>query len=259
MKLHNAFLSQLVRLRHSPLLWLHIVGSITPPLLIGTYFAVTPWDSFLATDVYMQILGALMPLASALVMAFDIDTERQAGELSTLLAVPSRATGLLGKMLAYFLAAVLTLLSCVVLFAVILTLHGRQIPSLHSLSLALCALILGSAVLYPFSTWCALRFSRNATIAWGTVFSVIAVSSLGGLAHTLVSGQLSSMHTVPALYAMPMAWATKMASIAIEHDINPAVSLVPLGIHSIIALAATSIVMLVLCLWFTHFEDRKRA
>ncbi|MFD0705315.1 ABC transporter permease [Alloscardovia venturai] len=258
MTLWGTLQSQIVRFHRSPLLWFHITSALILPLLCGFYFAVSPWNPLMGTDAYVQTLGALMPLAICIVIAFDIEIERQAGELTTLLAAPSRALSMLGKLFAYALLGLATLAACYAIFIGILSGYGRDIPSLSSLTLSCVVLWLGSLLLYPFALWSALKLGRNVTIAIGAVLSAIAILSLGGLAHGLVSRQLTAAQSPTIVYALPMAWPTRMGSLALEHGINAHVSLQPLLTHTGIALASVLILTAILCVWIGSYEDRKR-
>lgn len=258
MTFFGSFLSQCVRLKRSPLLWFHIFCATVPALACGSYFAHSHWNSLLGTDTFMQIIGAFMPFAVTIVMSFDIDTERQTGELSAFLGVPSRVKSVLGKLCAYLVLCAVTLASATGIFTALLSLEHREIPHISTLALSVLALIVGSIILYPLALWCTLATNRNATIALGTVFSLVAIGSLGGLAHSLVSGQLSTAQSSPLSFALPMTWPARMTSVVIEHGIDSSISLVPLTMNALIALGAASIVMIIVCMWITRFEDRKR-
>ena len=97
MTLSRALLSEALRLARSPLTAVHLVCGLAAGLACGEYFSVALWDPALGADAYVQFLGALMPLMSAIVCGLAVDEERAAGRLANLTAVPSRvrrATGL---------------------------------------------------------------------------------------------------------------------------------------------------------------------
>ncbi len=264
MKVQNAVASQYVRLKHSPLLWFHFAAGVLSAALSGLYFSVSPWNTALGADAYVQFIGALLPLTVCTIMAFDIDIERNSGELSTVLAVPSRSIQILGKIIAYALLAAVTIAISIFGFALALISTGKnQLPFITYVS-AVFFLWLGCIVLYVFATWSALSFGRNVTIGIGTILTIVAISSLGGLAHGLVSGELTAAHSPAILTIMPMSWSTQMGSLAIESSINPAINNLSMTspsllIYGVIASATAIISISIVCVCINGFENRRRA
>ena len=58
----RALRSEAVRMRHSPLVVLHVALAVALGALAGAYFAFSAWDSLLGTDAFFQLLGAGAPL-----------------------------------------------------------------------------------------------------------------------------------------------------------------------------------------------------
>jgi len=75
MTLSRALLSEALRLAGSPLAVVHLVCGLAAGLACGEYFSVTRWDPALGADAYVQFLGALMPLMSAIVCGLAVDEE----------------------------------------------------------------------------------------------------------------------------------------------------------------------------------------
>ena len=100
MTLPRALLSEALRLARSPLTAVHLVCGLAAGLACGEYFSVTRWDPALGADAYVQFLGALMPLMSAIVCGLAVDEERAAGRLANLTAVPSRGRAVAAKLFA---------------------------------------------------------------------------------------------------------------------------------------------------------------
>lgn len=100
MTLPRALLSEALRLARSPLAAVHLVCGLAAGLACGEYFSVARWDPALGADAYVQFLGALMPIMSAIVCGLAVDEERAAGRLANLTAVPSRGRAVAAKLLA---------------------------------------------------------------------------------------------------------------------------------------------------------------
>ena len=75
MTLSRALLSEGLRLARSPLTAVHLVCGLAAGLACGEYFSVARWDPALGADAYVQFLGALMPLMSAIVCGLAVDEE----------------------------------------------------------------------------------------------------------------------------------------------------------------------------------------
>ena len=100
MTLPRALRSEFLRLARSPLAAVHLVCGLAAGLACGGYFSIARWDPALGADAYVQFLGALMPLMSAIVCGLAVDDERAAGRLANLTAVPSRGRAVAAKLLA---------------------------------------------------------------------------------------------------------------------------------------------------------------
>ncbi|MFR7736121.1 MAG: lantibiotic ABC transporter permease [Eggerthella lenta] len=183
---------------------MHLVCGLAAGLACGEYFSVTRWDPALGADAYAQFLGALMPLMSAIVCGLAVDEERAAGRLANLTAVPSRGRAVAAKLLALAALGASALAVALGVFGAVLAVAGR--------------LPLGPAPLRPpgrASRWAAcpstrwlgvaLRLGRNAAIGAGAAGMLLAFFSVGGLAHGLMTGELTGALATPLSW-VPLAW-----------------------------------------------------
>ena len=76
----RALRSEAVRMRHSPLVVLHVALAVALGALAGAYFAFSAWDSLLGTDAFFQLLGAGAPLLAGISCGLAADAEQRAGE-----------------------------------------------------------------------------------------------------------------------------------------------------------------------------------
>lgn len=207
--------SQLLRLKRSKLIGLHIICALFAALGCGAYFAYARWDVRFGTDAYVQILGTLMPLMSALVCALAIDDDQAATGLVNILGVPSRRRAWAATVVVLWLLGVATLIAAVGVFGAVLTAAGRPGCSWRILTLSIIGLSVGSFVLYALACALALAWGRNVTIVVGAVGFMLAISSVGGLAHGLMTGELTSL-TSGILGWIPTSWPTHLGSLGIE-------------------------------------------
>lgn len=215
MTLSRALLSEALRLARSPLTAVHLVCGLAAGLACGEYFSVTRWDPALGADAYAQFLGALMPLMSAIVCGLAVDEERAAGRLANLTAVPSRGRVVAAKLLA-----------------------------LAALGAGALAVALGVA----------LRLGRNAVIGAGAAGMLLAFFSVGGLAHGLMTGELTGALATPLSW-VPLAWSARLGSLGVEAFIDAARAAGPLLTTALAGLALTLAAAAVLLAWFCRFED----
>ena len=263
MTLVRTLRSELQRLVRSPLLVAHIACGIAGGVACGSYFAVSRWDPAMGADAFAQFLGALMPLMSGIACGLAIDEERAAGHLANLTALPSRRIAIIAKLAALLLMAALALGLAFSLFTAIIAGTGRLTLGLAPMTLACAGVLAGSIPLYVLALVLSLRFGRNAAIGVGAVGTLVAFFSVGGLAHGLMTGELTG--AMPSILAfIPWSWAARLGSLGIEGFIAAgrgtaqaaAVGSAALGTAAacaVLSIAAAA----TLILWFSRFEDRR--
>ena len=208
----RALRSEAVRMRHSPLVVLHVALAVALGALAGAYFAFSAWDSLLGTDAFFQLLGAGAPLLAGISCGLAADAEQRAGEGANVLGVSSKLAALLA--LCLMAAAI-----AAALFCGSLALAGRSLPDTAAVALATAGIALGSLCSYVI-LWCvALRFGRNASIGMGTLGFIAALTLMGGLANGLVTGTFSGAFSIGAAAFVPFAWPSRLASLPLELSI----------------------------------------
>ena len=216
--LPRALHAEVLRLRRSPLVPLHLACALAAGFACGAYFSCSPWDTALGTDAFMQLLGAMMPLMAGIVCGLDVDAEGEATGFSNLLAVPSRRIALSARLAALWLMGAVTIALAIGLFAGILFLAGRNPFEAGAWAGAVAGLAFGSAPLYLLAYAVALCWGRNVAIATGTVGLMLAFFSVGGLAHGLMTGELTAVGA-NALSYLPTSWPALLGSLPVELSI----------------------------------------
>ncbi len=261
----RALRAEALRLRRSPLIALHVVCGLVAGLLCGAYFSVAAWDPSFGIDAYVQMLGALMPLMVGIVCGLDIDAEREVGAMGNLLAVPARRTCLAARLLALFLLGVFALAIAVAVFGGVLFATGRMTLPVWTLVSCVLGLGIGSVTVYTICLFLALRFGRNVAIALGGVGLILSFFAIGGLAHGLMTGQLTAA-SGGILGVVPFAWPTRLGSLFIELGIaqtalgapaaaQVAGSLLQTGVLSVVG---GVVAVMALLGWFGRFEEGRR-
>ena len=214
--LRSALRSELVRLRRSPLIPLHLVLALALGGAVGAYFGTTGWDSLLSCDAFFQLLGAGAPLLVGLSCGLAIDAEREAGEYANLLGVPSCRRALAAKGIVLLTMGALAAALAAAVFCVVMAACGKVLPTLGVLVQAVLGISAGSVSLYVLSLAVALAWGRNASIGLGAIGLMVALASIGGLMNGLVTGTLSGAMPAGALAFVPFAWPCKLASLCVE-------------------------------------------
>ncbi len=254
MTLSRALLSEALRLARSPLTAVHLVCGLAAGIACGEYFSVARWDPALGADAYVQFLGALMPLMSAIVCGLAVDEERAAGRLANLTAVPSRGRAVAAKLLALAALGAAALAVALGVFGAVLAVAGRLPLGPAPLAAAWVGIVLGSLPLYALGLGVALRLGRNVAIGAGAAGMLLAFFSVGGLAHGLMTGELTGALATPLSW-VPLAWPAGLGSLGVEAFIDAARAAGPLLRTALASLVLTLAADAVLLAWFCRFED----
>lgn len=261
----RALRSELLRFARSPLAIAHLACALAGGLACGAYFAAAPWDPSLGADATVQFFGAVMPLAAGIACGLSVDDERRAGGMANLAGAPSRRIAIAAKHAALWLAGLASLALALALFAGILAAAGRLSLGAGALALAAAGVAFGSAPLYALMLALALRFGRNAAIGVGAAGFGLALFSMGGLAHGLMTGQLTAAASTGVLGLQPLAWPARLGSLAVEGAIAhasasaEAVACVASGAKAAALLCAVAQAAggAALLAWFSTFEERR--
>lgn len=261
----RALRSEFLKLLRSPLAAAHLACAVVAGLACGAYFALAPWDPSLGTDAYVQFLGALMPLMAGIVCGVAVDEERRAGHLANLLSPTSRRIAVVAKLAALVLMAAAALAGALALFAGALSLSGRPGVGAVPLLVAWGGSVLGSLPLYVLFLAIALRFGRNVTIGAGAAGLILAFFSVGGLAHGLMTGELTALASSGLLSVEPLAWPARLGSLAVEWSIASARDLAGVAAEAVsdaaaltcVCIGTSALATLALVRWFSVFEEGK--
>ncbi len=266
----RALHSEWLRLRRSPLIALHAALACALGAAAGLYFATTPWNSLLGYDAFVQLVGAGAPLLAGLSCGLSLDAEREAGDGVNLLGHPSRRCALAAKGVVLLALGALACLCAIGLFAGVLAVGNRALPSFGAAGASFAGIVAGSAALYALFIAVALAWGRNASIGLGAIGLMCTLASLGGLGNGLVTGTLSAASSPPLLAAVPFVWPARFASLATEGFIartgavpgaaDALAALSANGAFSIAACLAASIAIVALLLACANrFEDARRS
>ena len=150
-------------------------------------------------------------------------------------------------------------------FAAPLILVGRQALGPAAWVGAVVGLAFGSIPLYLVLYVAALRWGRNAAIVAGAAGLMLSFFSMGGLAHGLMTGELTAAGA-NALSYLPTSWPALLGSLPIELSIAggsagslDAAAHVAGAIWPLAGLCAVATVLLAggLAAWISRFEPAR--
>ena len=139
-------------------------------------------------------------------------------------------------------------------FGAVLAVAGRLPLGPAPLAAAWAGIVLGSLPLYALGLGVALRLGRNAAIGAGAAGVLLAFFSVGGLAHGLMTGELTGALVTPLSW-VPLAWPARLGSLGVEAFIDAARAAGPLLTTALASLVLTLAADAVLLAWFCRFED----
>ena len=113
--------------------------------------------------------------------------------------------------------------------------------------------LIEEAPLYPNLT-ARENLGRNAAIGAGAAGMLLAFFSVGGLAHGLMTGELTGALATPLSW-VPLAWPARLGSLGVEAFIDAARAAGPLLTTALASLVLTLAADAVLLAWFCRFED----
>ena len=132
--------------------------------------------------------------------------------------------------------------------------YAGQFGWKYGIAATWAGIVLGSLPLYALGLGVALRLGRNAAIGAGAAGVLLAFFSVGGLAHGLMTGELTGALVTPLSW-VPLAWPARLGSLGVEAFIDAARAAGPLLTTALAGLVLTLAADAVLLAWFCRFED----
>ncbi|WP_195268664.1 lantibiotic immunity ABC transporter MutG family permease subunit [Eubacterium sp. 1001713B170207_170306_E7] len=247
----RSFGTEALKIKHTPLLWLHLILPLVGVALFLFYSALSAWDTVVLLTLYFEALALAFPMLIGIVCGMAASQEEQAGGFQNMLGVlPSRLMPFLSK--AGFLAVLGlgSLAAAIGLYgAGFALLPGQQaVPALLYLKLA--GVLFGTSLfLYLLHLWIGLRFGKGASISVGVAGSLVSALMLTGLGDGI-------------WYFIPWAWGVRLSDMAV---LNAMTSPSPQGLMFIqnetaagwLAAGVATLLLLAFCLiWFKRWEGR---
>lgn len=230
------------KLRHTSMLWIHVLIPTVTAILFLIYYSESSWKPESEISGYFEVIGASFPLMISLVCSKSIVQEEQAGSFQIMLCgIKSRAIVYLSKLILLLLMGTLSIALAIGVFAA-----GFKTAPFPLYVRAAGLLIAGSVFLYILHLFVSFQYGRGASIGLGIMESLISALALTGLG----DGKW---------YYLPCTWSARFCDNLIYSWLNPTKAFGNAEIQKclIIAIPATIIAFVLSLLWFQNWEGRK--
>ena len=227
MTLYRAIRSELVKLRHTPLLPIHIFVPIAGAILFTSYFGLYSFrPDYNKYKLIFEITATFFPILISIITGLNTFMEDHAAHSQSILSVPNRITIFCGKFLVLFGGGVLSLISLVLLFSILVAIQGL-IPHTPYVMLleTIIVLAFGNIILYIFHLFIGFKF---------------------GLGPSLFLGVFESLQVI-----IPFAWAIDLSRYVLDDKLSLHKNEVfIMGLITIIAFIAMTF-------WISQWEGKR--
>lgn len=238
--------SDFYKLRHTSILWIHLLLPLAGAFIFLAYYSISSWDLTKKISTYLEALAIIFPLLIGLISGIVIEQEQQAGNFQTLISSTKlKCITYLSKLILLLLLGSFSISLAVGIFA----LGFQTVPRLFYLKAA-GVLVIGDIFLYILHVFISLQFGKGSSTGLGIVGSLISSLMLTGLGDNM-------------WHWTPWAWGGRFCDyIVLEftyHSTNSYVVQVAFDMQKglFIMLFAICISFFLSLIWFMQWEGRK--
>lgn len=238
--LYNCVKSDVYKLRHTPVIWLHILIPVLGALaFLGYYILYRRLPDKTKIQMMVEFTVMVYPILIGVISGLVILQEEKAGHFTVMLEINNRrAIAFLSKLVLLIVLSAAALFLLFALFSIeSIGFHLlKKIPLELFLKLWINMLV-GNSILYLFHLFINIKFGIGSSIFLGVIESLLVVL-------------FSNIDMKDIWVYIPFAWTVKMCQNSMDGINN-------IGVHSF-AIAIIIIVGLMLSLiWFSKWEGRK--
>ncbi|WP_346912225.1 lantibiotic immunity ABC transporter MutG family permease subunit [Clostridium sp.] len=236
------------KIRHTPMLWIHIVVPILTVTVFLSYYSFSTGSSIGKVEGYMEALSIAFPLLIGILSAMAVEQEASAGHFQELLIAKYKLMSFFSKVCMLLLLGFGSLFITVggFAFGFKFLLHQNLFSS-NFYGKMILILFFSQIFLYLLHILCSFRFGSGASIGLGIAESLIAALMLTGL------GDGKWMW-------IPCGWGVRFSDyyILLNTTNNSGISIFKKEIESgaLICFVMTVLLLLSSFIWFHYFEGR---
>ena len=240
MTLYRAIRSELVKLRHTPLLPIHIFVPIAGAILFTSYFGLYSFrPDYNKYKLIFEITATFFPILISIITGLNTFMEDHTAHSQPILSVPNRITIFCGKFLVLFGGGILSLISLVLLFSILVAIQGL-IPHTPYVMLleTIIVLAFGNIILYIFHLFIGFKFGLGPSLFLGVFESLQVIL-------------YSNIVLAGVWKYIPFAWAIDLSHYVLDDKLSLHKNEVfIMGLITIIAFIAVTF-------WISQWEGRK--
>ncbi|WP_368487776.1 lantibiotic immunity ABC transporter MutG family permease subunit [Clostridium sp. BJN0013] len=237
------------KIRHTAIVWIHIVIPILIPMLFLGYYTSSPStiDNVSKVSLYIQVLTMGFPLIIGIVCAMVVEQEADAGNFQELLMARHKLLSFFSKLVMLLIMGVgsLTIAVGILGFGLEFLIHKNAFDAIFYGKI-IFILLFCEIFLYLLHLLCSFIFGTGASIGLGIGESLISALMLTGLGD--IFGKW-----------FPCSWGSRILDSYISLKIDNGKNLLVLSEFQIVVyICVTSTIMLFLIsfLWYKYFEGR---
>jgi lantibiotic protection ABC transporter MutG family permease subunit len=235
--------SDLKKMKHTSMLWIHILLPLGAAGLFLFYYSMSTWKVDSKISGYLEFIGISYPLIIGLICSKAMEQEGQAGNFQNMLCcIKSRAAMYTSKLIVMLLLGAVSILLAVGVFAA-----GFKTAPVFLYGKAAEFLVVGNIFLYILHLFVSCQYGRGASIVLGIFESMISALALTGLG----DGRW---------YYIPCTWSARLCDYLIYIWTNPKsadIGAAQINRCVFIAAPATIAAFVFSLLWFRNWEGRK--
>lgn len=236
----KAMRSELVKLRHTALLPIHIFVPIVGAMLFASYFHLYNYQpDYNKYKLMFEITATFFPILISIITGLNTFMEEHTAHSQPILSVPNRKIVFCGKFFILLSGGVLSLICLVLLFSILVAIQRLSANTPYvMLSEMILALAFGNFILYIFHLFIGFKFGLGPSLFLG-VFESLQVIMYSNIVLTGVWKYI------------PFAWAIDLSHYVLDGKLSLHKNeIFIMGILTIIAFIAMNF-------WIAQWEGRK--
>ena len=235
--------SDFYKLKHTFILWLHLIIPMAVVLMFWGYYASVGVPSISKVNGYIETLAIAFPFMIGLMASMVIEQEEQAGDFQVLLcSIKSKVITYLSKLILLFLLGSVSIALAVGTFALVY----KTVPPIFYLKVVV-ALLIGNLFLYILHIFISLQFGMGASVGLGVAESLVSALMITGLGN----GRWQWI---------PCAWGVRFCDYITIKIADPSLfAFASSEMHKgfLVLIPVTCLSLLASLFWFKNWEGRK--
>ncbi len=180
--LMNKMKSEVYKLNHSLLFWLHLILPILVANVFILYYRVSTWEEIEKINGYIQIISISFPLIIGIITVIAAEQEEQAGAFYPVLYTNSKIKTHLSKLAIILLYGLFSAMIAVIGFGILFRFIGSDLVSIFDYFMVALMVFIATLPIYIIHYLVAFAFGKSAgTILgiFGSLFSALLLTGLG--------------------------------------------------------------------------------